>query len=171
MKIKRYLSIVIMLIIGFVMQTTIFGYLELANVRPNILLIITSVSGFMFGIRYGMLAGGVSGLLMDLMYSDLIGLSIIIYFFIGYFNVIVKKFYFKDDLSIPLALIGISDFVYGMLFYIMSFMLRGRLALFAYLKQVMLPEVVYTVIIGLFIYKFVHWLDSKLYPPVDVPLE
>ncbi|MCI5501114.1 MAG: rod shape-determining protein MreD [Lachnospiraceae bacterium] len=171
MKIKRYLSIILMLIVGFVLQTTIFGYLELANVRPNILIVITAASGFMFGRRYGMLAGGISGLLMDLMYSDIIGISILIYVFIGYVDGIIKQFYFKDDLSIPLTLIGISDLTYGILFYIMSFMLRGRLGLFTYLKQVMLPEVIYTVFIGLFIYKFMHWLDSKLYPPVEVPLE
>ena len=154
MKIKRYLSIILMLIVGFVLQTTIFGYLELANVRPNILIVITAASGFMFGRRYGMLAGGISGLLMDLMYSDIIGISILIYVFIGYVDGIIKQFYFKDDLSIPLTLIGISDLTYGILFYIMSFMLRGRLGLLTYLKKVKKPAINLTVLFCLFKDKF-----------------
>ena len=171
MKIKRYISILLMIIVGFILQTTIFDYLELAGVKPNIMIVITAASGFMFGRRYGMFAGGICGALMDLLYSDIIGMSILLYVFIGFFNGLANKLYFKDDLAIPLTAIGISDVLYGVVFYILSFMLRGRLGIIAYLRQVSLPETIYAVIIGIFIYKFIHWLDSKLYPPVEVPLE
>ena len=171
MKIKRYISILLMIIVGFILQTTIFDYLELAGVKPNIMIVITAASGFMFGRRYGMFAGGICGELKDLLFSDIIGMSILLYVFIGFLNGLANKLYFKDDLAIPLTAIGISDVLYGVVFYILSFMLRGRLGIIAYLRQVILPETIYTVIIGIFIYKFIHWLDSKLYPPVEVPLE
>lgn len=171
MKVKRYFSIVLINIVSFILQTTVFDCLKLAGVKPNMLIIITAISGFMFGRRYGMFAGAVSGLLMDLMYNDIIGISILIYVFIGYVNGLLSKLYFKNDLTIPIIAIGISDLTYGFAFYVISFMLRGRLGFLIYLKQVIIPEALYTIIIGIFLYKFMHWLDAKLYPPVEVPLE
>lgn len=35
----------------------------------------------------------------------------------------------------------------------------------------MIPEMLYTVVLGIVIYKMIQWLDEKIYPPVDVPLK
>lgn len=168
---KRYVSMFLLIIICFLLQTTIFRFLQLANVIPNLLLILTAVSGFMYGRRLGMFSGVLCGLLMDLLYGNVIGLCILILVLIGYVNGIANKFYFKDDMVIPLLAIALSDLVYGFLYYSCNFLLRGRLNLFFYLKSVMIPEMVYTVLLGIILYKLIHWLDEKLNPPVEVPLE
>ena len=108
---------------------------------------------------------------VDCIYGEVIGISIFIFVVVGYINGIANKLYFEDDLSIPLASIAISDLLYGLLYYICMFMLRGRLHFFSYVVEVMIPEAIYTIIVGVFIYKFIHWLDGKLYPPEEVPLD
>ena len=99
MKIKRYLSIFFMIVFCFLMQTTVLSHFKLTNIIPNLLVIMTSASGFMFGRRYGMFAGVICGGLMDLIYGDVVGVCIFIFVLIGFFNGLANKYYFKDDLS------------------------------------------------------------------------
>ena len=46
---KNYISMFIMIIVGFVLQTTIFRSLQIADVSPNILVILTAIAGTMYG--------------------------------------------------------------------------------------------------------------------------
>ena len=107
---------------------------------------------------------------MDLIYGDVVGVCIFIFVLIGFFNGLANKYYFKDDLSIPLSAMGLSDLVFGMLYYICNFLLCGRLDLLAYVKDIMIPEMIYTILFGVILYKFLYWLDDKLYPPEEIPL-
>ncbi len=168
---KRYVYMFFMIIVSFLMQTTIFPHIQLLNVIPNLLIVLTATSGFMRGRKFGLFTGFICGSLMDLMYNDVIGICIFIFVVIGYFNGIANKLYFEDDLSIPLTAIAVSDLLYGILFYICMFLMRGRLNFFSYFFTIMIPETIYTIFFGIFIYKFIHWLDGKLYPPEEVSFE
>lgn len=168
---RRYISIFILVVLCFLLQTTLFDRLELSNIKPNLLVIITAASGFMYGRKYGLFSGFLSGALIDLQYNEVVGICIFIFVLIGYVNGLANKLYFKDDLSIPLFAIAVSDLAYGMLYYVCYFLLRGRLEVLQYMAGIMVPEVIYTTLMGILLYKFIHWLDSKLYPPEEVPLK
>lgn len=167
---KRYISMFLMIIIGFLLQTTLFPHLKLTNIMPNLLVILTAAGGFMYGRKFGMFSGFICGLLLDLIYGDIVGICIFIYVLIGYGNGMLNKLYFKDDLTIPLLAIALSDLMYGFLYYICNFMMRGRLSIFSYVIKVMIPEMIYTIVLGILIYKFMHWLEEKMYPEEEVPL-
>ena len=64
-----------------------------------------------------------------------------------------------------------SDLLYGFMYFICFFLLRGRFSILTYFVDVMIPEMLYTVVLGIVIYKMIQWLDEKIYPPVDVPLK
>lgn len=168
---KRYLSMFVMIIVCFLLQTTIFPHLQLLHIMPNLLVVLTAASGFMYGRKFGMFTGFLCGLLSDCIYGDVIGISIMIFVVIGYINGMANKLYFKEDLSIPITAIALSDFVYGALYFICFFLLRGRFTVFQYFAGVMVPEAIYTVILGIVIYKFIYWLEEKLYPPEEVPIK
>lgn len=168
---RRYISMFLLLIVCFLLQTTLFQYLKIANVLPNLILVVTAISGFMYGRRLGMFSGILCGLLVDLLYGSVIGINVLIYTVIGYANGSANKLYYKEDYIIPVLSIAASDLVYGILFYICHFLLRGRLNLLFYLRSIMIPEMIYTVIIGSIIFLFVKWLDRWIDPTVEVPLE
>ena len=48
--------------------------------------------------------------------------------------------------------------------------MRGRLDIISYIIHVMIPEMIYTMVVGIIIYKFIYWLEGKMYPPEEVPL-
>ena len=63
---KRKIVLVFVILLGFVMQTTVFQALSFGGIAPNLLIIITSSYGFMYGRRYGMVVGFICGFLMDI---------------------------------------------------------------------------------------------------------
>ena len=125
----------------------------------------------MYGRKFGMISGILCGIMSDFIYNDIIGIYILIYVLAGYINGSAHKLYFKDDMSIPVFAIALSDLFVNTLFYTFSFLLRGRLDILVYMKNIILPELVYTVIIGVIIYKILNKLEDKMYPPVEVPLD
>lgn len=167
---KRYISVFLLNIVCFVLQTTVFKKIQLANVGPNFLVIITAASSFMYGRKLGMFSGVLGGLFMDTMYGGVIGVDMLLYAVIGYLNGMANKLYFKEDLFIPLLSIALSDFLYGLMYYACQFLLRGRLDLPYYLLHIIIPEVIYTTIVGGFVYMFMRWLEERLNPEEEVSL-
>ncbi len=168
---RRYIYLLLLNIICFVLQATVFRHLPLGGVTPNILIMITAASGLMYGRKLGMYSGVIGGLLIDAMFNSVIGLTILIYAFIGYVNGMLNKLYFKDKLYIPAITIVLSDLAYGILYYICRFMLRGRMDFPYYLMHVMMPEAVYTLIVGLLIYLVMRRIKEYFNPEEKVSLE
>lgn len=167
---KRCISLTILVIVCFVLQTSVFSHIRLSHIMPNLLVVLVSASGFMYGRKYGMFVGFICGGFVDLIYGEIIGVGIFIYVVIGYTNGLANKLYFKDDLSIPLFAVAVSDLLYGMLYYICHYLLRSRFDILFYIIHIMIPEMIYTVAVGIVIYKILQWLEDKLYPQQEVPL-
>ena len=68
MKIKRILFYVISVLVCFLLQTSVFEFLKLADVMPNILLILTVTIAFIRGKKAGIVVGFVCGLLIDIFF-------------------------------------------------------------------------------------------------------
>ncbi|MBO4396766.1 MAG: rod shape-determining protein MreD, partial [Eubacterium sp.] len=124
--IKKIIVSVLIILIAFLLQTTVFRSLALANVVPNILLSVTVSYGYLRGRTHGMWIGLVCGLMLDMMYGSLIGLYGFIYMTIGFFIGYIRKVFFTDNFLLPIVLMSVGDFVYNMYYYITGFLLRGR---------------------------------------------
>ena len=61
---------------------------------------------------------------------------------------------------LPMILITLSDISYGLMYYIIAFLLRGRLGIAHYLTGVILPEVLYTLLVSLVVYPLLLGTDT-----------
>lgn len=156
---KRAIIIGIEILFCYVLQTSLHPYIALANIMPNLLLVLTVAYANMHGRMTGLFTGLFCGLIIDLSFGSVIGLYAGIYMVIGYFNGYARKIYAHDDYVLPLLFIGVSDIVYGIAYYIFEFLLRGKLNLFYYFRRIILPEAIYTIIAGILLYKLFQWLD------------
>lgn len=87
---------------------------------------------------YGLLAG----LLMDLFVSGPFGFYTLFYINMGYLNGICTKYYYEDYITLPLILSIFNSLAYNMYIYIFRFLLRAKLDLLFYFKEIMLPEII-----------------------------
>lgn len=154
-----------MIVICFLLQCTLFKALSLASISPNLLIVITSSFGFMRGKKEGMWIGLSCGLLIDIMYgSGILGFYGIIYMYIGYLNGFFHKIFFQDDVKLPMMLITGSTLAYGIVVYVMMFLLRNRLNFIYYLGKIIIPETIYTLFITIILYRIIlkinRWLEA-----------
>lgn len=169
MNVKRILRIVAVFVGVFIvanlLHTSIFGNLPLGVVTPNVLLLVTASFGFMQGTGYGMIMGFICGIMMDCYYPEYFGLNCLIYLFIGYLNGLFSRYFYGDDIRLPLLLVGISDFFYGFLVYMFLFLVRQRFDLGFYLINIIIPEAVYTMVVSLILYfpilKVLRWAGGN----------
>ena len=62
---KRKVTVSIIVVVCFLLQSTLFKALSIASISPNLLVIVTSAFGFMRGKKEGLLVGFFSGLSID----------------------------------------------------------------------------------------------------------
>ncbi|MCM1184116.1 MAG: rod shape-determining protein MreD [Roseburia sp.] len=156
---KRNLILFFVILISFILQTTLFQSLSFGGISPNLLMIVTVSYGFMFDRKYGMVVGFICGLLMDVFYGEVLGFYALIYLYIGAANGMFHTIFFQDDIKLPLALIAVSDFIYSIICYALLFLLRGRFDFQYYLVKIILPEIVYTMFVTVFLYPCILLLN------------
>lgn len=156
---KRKVAVAFMILICFLLQTTIFQTLSIASIAPNLLLIITSSFGFMNGKKEGIIIGFVCGLMIDVFYSSIFGINTLIYMYIGFLNGFFSRIFYDEDIKLPMILIMGSDFLYGMLSYILYFLLRGHLEFRFYLGRIIIPEMIYTVLVTIVVYRIILFVN------------
>ena len=150
----------------FLLQCTVFRALNFGGIIPNLMVIVTASYGFMRGRRSGLLVGFFSGLLMDIFFGSLIGFYALLYMYIGYLNGIFRKMFYPEDIKLPMILILFSDLLYNLVCYILLFLLNGRFNLGHYVLNIIFPEMVYTMLIGVVLYKII-WCVDRLVLPKD----
>lgn len=159
---RRNVFVAIMVIVCFVLQSTLFQIISFGGIVPNLLIIITAAFGFMCGKKCGLIVGFASGLLYDIFFGNVLCFHALIYMYIGYINGNFKQIFYKEDIKLPLVLITASDLVFNITYYALLFMLRGRFHFIHYLKSIMIPEVVYTIVVTLILYPFIRFVMGKL---------
>ena len=152
---RQRITIGIMIVLTFVLQTSLMPLLRLPA-TPNLLLILTVSAGFMRGRGPGLLTGFFSGLLLDLFYSNLFGFTALVFMYAGYLTGGMYKVFFDEDIKLPMLFAGSCDLVYQLLFYIAAFAVRRRLAFPVYLRSVIIPEVIATVIFTILFYRIYY---------------
>lgn len=150
---KKYGSMLVFILFVFFIQVNVFQEMDLLRTSPNLLLIIVAGYGFTRGYRDGMIAGICSGLLMDGVFGTILGFYTLPYMYIGFACGFFRRYFKEDNYLIPGLLSGISDGLMGVYIFVFSFALRNRLNFPFYLNTIILPEVVYTVLMSLIVFR------------------
>ncbi len=158
----RKIVVTVFIIVCFVFQCSVFDSLALGGIIPNLMIILTSSFGFMRGEQEGLLIGFFCGLLNDIFFGGFLGFYALLLMYIGYLNGKFSRIFYPEDIKLPLALIIVSDMSYGIICYILTFMLRSRFDFPYYFLRIILPEALYTIVVTLFLYPVILKANEKL---------
>lgn len=158
----RKVVVTIFVLFCFILQCSVFDKLSFAGIIPNLMIILTSSFGFMRGEKEGLIIGFFCGLLSDIFFGNFLGFYALVLMYIGYLNGKFSRIFYPEDIKLPIALIITSDLSYGILCYILLFMLRGRFQFGYYFIHVILPEALYTIVITMFLYPVILKANEKL---------
>lgn len=161
MNIKRNLLIALAIVVCFLLQTTVFKALSFNGISPNLLIVLTVGVALMYGRKCGILTGFFSGLLIDMYFGTALCFYALIYMYIGYINGFFNRIFFEDDLKLPILLITASDLVFGVICYTLLYLLRGRFHFDYYFLHIILPEIAYTIVTGIFLYPLLLLVHNR----------
>lgn len=150
---KKIIIIGILVIISFLLQTSVFPFFTLFGTVPNIILLLVVSIAVMNGSTSAMIVGFICGLLIDIMYGGVLGVYAFFYMFLGYINGYFHVLFFAEASFLPLILVFINDFIYNILVYLIFFLPQKKWNFFFYLKKNILPELIYTTVISLIMYQ------------------
>ncbi|MCM1106607.1 MAG: rod shape-determining protein MreD [Blautia sp.] len=158
----RKFMLFIIITVCFLLQTTVFSALSFAGIAPNLLIIVVSAFGLMRGKKEGLWVGFFCGLLIDIFFGFYLGVYALLYMYVGYSNGFLQKRFFPDDIKLPMIMIGASDIVCNLVVYTIMFLLRGRFQFLYYLRTVIVPEFVYTMVVTIFLYFILLKLNQRV---------
>lgn len=161
-KIKIILIFILICLAAFLIQTSVLSRISFFTVYPNLLIIITSVFGFMRGQKDGILVGLLSGFLMDIFFDSILGFYMLLYMLAGFFNGHFQRLFFDDDVKLPVFLVGVSDLAYDLVVYFVRFMLHSDFHFRYYLLHIIIPEMVFTCLVTVVIYRILLYMNRKI---------
>lgn len=156
------LIILLVIIINFILQSTIIPYLGILGVVPNTSIIIIVIISLLKGKRTGSITGLLMGLLQDLIFSPIIGVNGFIYFFTGYFVGMLESKLSKDSFLIPFIITIVATIGYHLFYALFMFFLGHNINLIVLFEETVIFEVVYNSLVSILFYK---WFSNMFKVP------
>jgi len=102
----RFVLMAFLFIISLVLESTLFSYLTVAGIKPDLVLIMIILYALFHGSREGAIIGLMGGLLQDMLLGQFIGLNALAKLLTGLiFGVLEYKIYKESILIAAMALI------------------------------------------------------------------
>ncbi len=146
----------------YVLQTGLFSSFSLAGVVPDLLMILVVSVGFMRGRTKAMIAGLLCGIYIDCCYSSVMGIFPLFYIIVGNLSGFAHKIYDDDDHMTPLLLTAAGELLYNFMYFIVFYLLQGKINLSFYVYRIMIPRVVYTVLVSIILYRILKYANLLL---------
>ena len=159
---RRIIVNIAFIIFAFALQICIFPFIPFLYASPNLLIILTFTYGFSLGVEEGMLYGLICGILMDLYVAGPFGFFTFLFLWIGFINGKLSTYFYEEYIVLPVAMCAVSEVMYNIFIYIFKFLIREKFNVVFYIKNIIIPEVVITLIFTLILYRFLLWYNKKL---------
>ena len=147
---------IIIIMLAFFIQTSIFPLIPFFTSSPNLLLIITFSYGLLYGEFVGLITGLFCGLLCDMYYDGVFGSFILIYSLIGFVNGMLNSSFFENSVNTTMLLSLANGFAYNIYIYLVHFLIRRKFNMSYYFVRIMIPNVLFTLIVTVIIYKLIY---------------
>ena len=162
----KSIIILVEIIISYLLQTSVFTRLTLADVVPDVFMILVSSLGYIAGSNFAAVTGFFCGLILDLTFGGLVGVFALMYTVIGFVCGLSNKIYDNEDYTLPLFIIGMSEFTYNILYYLLFYVLKGNLD-FAYFSiRYLFPRVIYTILVSVVLYRLLNF-NYNIFAKID----
>ncbi len=97
----RRLYIVMAAAVGLYLNSVLFARVNISGIRPDAIIALTASLGVLLGMKKGALFGLITGLVADVLFSPMVGLSAMGYMFTGLVGGAFYQKYYADNIIIP----------------------------------------------------------------------
>lgn len=152
----RKFIVLLIIIINFIVQSTLLQHFRIFGILPNTALIMVVVFSILWGKNKGAVIGFFTGILQDILLGKMLGVNALIYMLIGYNMGVFERMIFKDNYITPLFFTMISTFLYYIMYYVIMYMAHIKIEFVYLIKNIIPMEVIYNSILSIFIYRILY---------------
>ena len=157
------ISVIVNAAIGFlilILQSTVLRGIAIGGVMPDLLLILTVCAAIVHGGRRGSLVGFIVGLMEDLLFFKVLGFYALIYMLIGYVSGYLTRNLSRSMILLPIGFCLVASLFAGLFQFVFLRFMSGDIRLGYYLRNLILPETIYTVLLGVVLYPLLILLNE-----------
>lgn len=136
--------VILTLVIAFYLDRVFFNMLNLYGIRPDITLAVIVSFGVLAGSGPAAAAGFITGLLADILFNKIVGLTGLAYMLSGFFAGFFYRKFYADNIIIPTVLCLICFFVKEHIFLVASLIAGAKPSYFMTLITYILPSLLLT---------------------------
>jgi len=158
----RIFAMGLLILINYVLQTSVWSQLAILGVTPETALIFTVSYGILRGDVEGAIFGFSAGLLQDIFSGGPLGMFALMGFLIGYVSGKPFKDFFKDNYFLPFFIVLFAIMAQQLVVYVASYLFLGFTNLPFFALNIILPKTIYTVILSIPLYSLLHFINGRL---------
>ena len=156
------ISLIIVFIIIYLLQTTFFTSFTIAEIKPTRISILMLYIGLYMGRSYGIIYGISYGIFIDIWIGRNIGITSICLAFIGFLGGVFDKNFSKDS-RITILLMGtICTVLYEVALYILRNIIIGIDAEVIEFLRILLIEVIYNILLLIILYPIMKFTGYEI---------
>ena len=152
----------IVILVNFVLQTSILPHVAIFGATPDTALIFIVSYGVLRGDVEGAIFGFSAGMLQDIFSGGPIGMFALFGMLIGYVSGKPFRDFFKDNYFLPFFIVLAAILFQQFMIYISSFLFLGHLNLALYARTIILPATIYTVSLSIPLYSLLHFISGRV---------
>ena len=149
----------VIIVVALIIQLTLINLVTILGVKPDLIMVVVVVFSLRKGEKEGAISGFASGLLQDIFSASLLGINALAKTVIGFTCGILKEEIFHEHILFIIPVITfIASFMQSILIFLLlrAFGLEYNLAWS--LKQIALPEALYSSLLSPFIFLAINKL-------------
>ncbi len=152
----------LVLVVNFILQSTVLQLIEIRGVIPDTMLIIVVSYSLLRGQNAGAAVGFSAGLIYDVFFGSSLGFYALMGMITGYLCGIAHRNFYRENYVLPVTLSAAASLVTGLIIYVTGFLLKGNYNIFYFLFSVIVPQAVYTGIAAIVVYRILYSVNNRV---------
>ena len=165
---KKFLINIALILIGFIiyfLQANFFSWFTIFGIKPNLFIIYILFIG-LFGNRgMGIIYGSITGIFLDLLFEEKIGVNLIALSLIGIIATIFDKNFSKDSRITIMFMVFGPTIIFEIISYFTRYILYSVNVEVLNFIKILLVEIVYNILITIVVYpliqKFGYYIENE----------
>lgn len=159
---RKILTITSLIYVSCLLQSTVFEYIEIYGIRPNLLLIVAISVALLRSDLEAAFVGLACGLAMDILVGRALGWYGLSFFLVNFLVAQANPKLYKENPLIPAFFVFTSTIAIETLYYIITYFLKGYKDFVFVITKLILPESLYNAILSLPVYLFISFLYKRI---------
>lgn len=160
---KRILIIGGILFSISIIQTTLLEYFEIANIKPNLFLVFIVAVALQRDEVEAAVTGLIAGLIFDIVIGKALGLHAMLGMITAYTMGTINRKLYRENIIVLTLFTFAATCIFELLFYLMTFIVKGYGDIFMALSLIIIPEAIYNSVISIIVYPLI----VRLYEGLD----